>query len=363
MNILVAIAVSLVSFVGLVKFVPLSWLDTQPRTFGTTITTIQGSDTLSSSRTTINNNFSALNTGKFELSDWYATTSARQLTTIGIQNSTTGAVTVAYGGTGSTTLSSNQLLLGNGTGNIGVVSGWGTSGYALVSNGSGNAPTWQSLTVDTTANFNFTGTYFGVKNLNASSTVQIGGVSLVFPSSQGTASSTLMNDGSGNLKWAPTPGLFYVNTSATSPSTNASTTIFSTTIPANVLFGNYGVRFTVYFTAYQLSNTNNTVFDFAYGTASTTFKVNNGSGSSIGPSSGKLEFIVMANGATNSQVSHGSIFAGAGNAGTGGNSAINGSSNSSAIDATQARTLMLVFRTDNGVIAFTPTMVVGEYIR
>src|SRR3990167_7376373 len=57
--------------------------------------------------------------------------------------STAGALTLitplltASGGTGSTTLSSNQVLLGNGTGNIGVVVGLGTSGQYLTSNGVG----------------------------------------------------------------------------------------------------------------------------------------------------------------------------------------------------------------------------------
>lgn len=157
MNILAVIAVSLItgltSFVGAYKYMPLSWLETVNDTFGSTITTINGSDTLSSSRAVINTNFANLNTDKVEVSDLGASTTMPQLTTLA-NLSTVGTITsgvwsgttilTSKGGTGSTTLSSNQVLLGNGTGNIGVVSGWGTSGQLLQSNGGTSAPTWQS---------------------------------------------------------------------------------------------------------------------------------------------------------------------------------------------------------------------------
>lgn len=61
-----------------------------------TITTIQGSDTIKDSRGTINTNFSNLNTDKFELSDWFSTTSAPQITTLlGLTNATSGQLTVS----------------------------------------------------------------------------------------------------------------------------------------------------------------------------------------------------------------------------------------------------------------------------
>lgn len=161
-NILISVVASLLVFAGAYKYLPLDWLETAGDTFGTSITTILSTDTLSASRTTINNNFSALNTGKFELSDWYATTSATQLVkvgtlTTGVWNATT--ITVPFGGTGSTTLSSGQVLIGNGTGNIGVVSSYGNSGQFLTSNGTGIAPTWQSASVDQTQNYTWTGNH------------------------------------------------------------------------------------------------------------------------------------------------------------------------------------------------------------
>ena len=72
-------------WIGMYLWFPVSMFDSHK--LGSTITTIAGSDTLSNSRSTINTNFSNLNTDKFELSDWYATTTANHLTDIGNQTS------------------------------------------------------------------------------------------------------------------------------------------------------------------------------------------------------------------------------------------------------------------------------------
>lgn len=58
-----------------------------------------------------------------------------------------GTVTVPQGGTGLTTLTAYALMAGGttATGNMQQVSGVGTSGQALVSNGAGALPTWQTL--------------------------------------------------------------------------------------------------------------------------------------------------------------------------------------------------------------------------
>ena len=81
----IVVAVSAITWVGMYLWFPVSIFDT--KTLGSTITTIAAGDTLSASRSVINTNFSNLNTDKFELSDWYATTSANQLTDIGNQTS------------------------------------------------------------------------------------------------------------------------------------------------------------------------------------------------------------------------------------------------------------------------------------
>lgn len=64
---IISLVVGLSTFVGAYKYLPLSLIDSPPQTtFGSTITTINGSDTLSSSRSVINTNFSNLNTDKLE---------------------------------------------------------------------------------------------------------------------------------------------------------------------------------------------------------------------------------------------------------------------------------------------------------
>ena len=52
-------------------------------------------------------------------------------------------ISVAYGGTGSTTLSQYGLIYGNGTAQVGTI-GAGTAGYMIMSNGNGAAPVWTS---------------------------------------------------------------------------------------------------------------------------------------------------------------------------------------------------------------------------
>jgi len=56
-----------------------------------------------------------------------------------------GVVGVANGGTGQSTLGANGVLIGEGTNPVDVT-GAGTSGQALISNGAGNDPTFQSYT-------------------------------------------------------------------------------------------------------------------------------------------------------------------------------------------------------------------------
>lgn len=243
-NIILSVVISLSTFVGAYKYLPLNWLETaqQSHIFGSTITTINGGDTLSSSRSVINTNFSNLNTDKIEATQTTlnSLTSASSLATVGTITSgvwSGTAILPAKGGTGSTTLSSNQILLGNGTGNIGIVSGWGASGQFLTSNGGGAAPTWQTSAVDQTANYNWTGTSL-FKTLVASSTIQINnggtGVSYVFPTSQGGAQTGIVNDGSGNLSWSGPPRYTY-GTNTNFGTANAYATSTALNIPAGFI--------------------------------------------------------------------------------------------------------------------------------
>ncbi len=154
----------------------------------TSITTINGSDTLKDSRTVINNNFTSLNNNKVENSSYYATTthanisSLPALTTIG--TITTGfwnatAIPVNKGGTGTTTPNQYSVILGNGANGLTIASTTGTTGQFLTSNGANAYPSWQSTTVDQTANYTWTGTHTGIGIVGeiiayASSTVPTG---------------------------------------------------------------------------------------------------------------------------------------------------------------------------------------------
>jgi len=54
-------------------------------------------------------------------------------------------VAVPQGGTGLATLTTNNLMLGNGSSNVAFVAPSATTGYALLSNGSGSAPSFQVI--------------------------------------------------------------------------------------------------------------------------------------------------------------------------------------------------------------------------
>src|SRR3990167_5967223 len=101
----------------------------QPK-LGVSVTEISGSTLISAFPTIHNTNVNNLNAGKIENS----TTSVQSITTLSnlvtVGTLTSGSlgsgfttVAVARGGTGSTTLSSNQILLGSTTNAVNVVQG------------------------------------------------------------------------------------------------------------------------------------------------------------------------------------------------------------------------------------------------
>lgn len=170
---------------------PAKWFNlhlSAPRS-GTAFTTLAGTENLSAFPTTYDanlvltanqtaaNSFTALNTFTSASSSKFSAYQSSFGGTATSSFDTTGALTlitpltVANGGTASTTLSSNQLLLGNGTSLVKTVSGWGGSGQFLTSNGAGVAPTWQSSSVDQTAAYNWTGLHsFSATTTMATST-------------------------------------------------------------------------------------------------------------------------------------------------------------------------------------------------
>ena len=136
-------------------------------------TTISSTDVISNFPTTYNNNLIktievgttsiASLTDLPNLATANSLTSASALATVGTIASGVWhgtAVDPPYGGTGSTTLSLNQVLLGNGTTQLNVVKGLGTSGQFLTSQGLGNPPQWTTAAVDQSITYTWTGSHF-----------------------------------------------------------------------------------------------------------------------------------------------------------------------------------------------------------
>lgn len=316
-NIISSLLISAVVSLGVYNYVPVSWMDKlSPKKFtaGTTVTTINGNDTLSNSRTTINTNFSNLNTGKIEVGSTTinALTSAPNLATIGTVTGGTWngtAIGVAYGGTGTTTPTSNQVILGNGSSGFKVI-GFGSSGQFLTSGGNGVAPSWSTSALDPSLDYNWTG-IGRFKNLHASSTVAnpivLNTVSYAFPSSQGASSTVLQNNASGVLTWLPVSRLVATSSALSYTSSNATTTRFSTTLPGGSLGTDNIIVIKDYFGDVSQSTGNGFMYEIQYGSQNKTFFLSNsGADSSLcasgdGPATGQVEIYLRGNGNTSSQ--------------------------------------------------------------
>ncbi len=237
------------SVFGVYNFVPFDYLAVTGNTenFGA-ITEVASSDTMANFPTTYNANLAQLM--RMSTSSVDSITTLSNLVSIG--TITTGTwnsdiITVTYGGTGSSTLLANGVLYGNGTSGVLAVE-VGSNEQILTL--SGGVPVWASGGVDETLDYNFTGSVFNVKNLNASSTLILNGISLSFPSTQAVGSSTaLLNDGSGNLTWNEPQSFVSTTSTLTISVGTGTTTVFTHQIPAGalsgqaVVFGMTGVGF------------------------------------------------------------------------------------------------------------------------
>lgn len=91
------------------NYVPANWLDLTAQNLGSTITTINGSDTISASRSVINTNFANLNTDKIQSGD---TVAALTITSGTVGTLTlTNDLTAANGGTGVSTFGGTNRIL------------------------------------------------------------------------------------------------------------------------------------------------------------------------------------------------------------------------------------------------------------
>ena len=217
-------------------------------------------------------------------------------------------VPVSLGGTGTTSPSTYSVLLGNGSLGITIASSTGTTGQFLTSNGPGAYPSFQSASVNQTLDYNFTSSFFGVKNLNASSTVAnpmtLNGLAYSLNSVRQASSTVLMEDGSGNLSFNSTYNKkFYLNTSTTGiTASQASSTIFSVSVPANTLGTSNAISCKYSSTIGSTVNTAKLKLDVSYGgTASSSVMTG-----AMGAGSGNLyvndvSFLLSASGATNTQ--------------------------------------------------------------
>lgn len=161
-----------------------------------TITTINGTDTLTSSRTVINTNFSNLNTDKLQSASYGATLNIGTLSAnILTATSTTASSTIAAGltvaGFANSNISSSGLLVGTSAGGyqVGVIvgSGLSLSGGTLSTSGSGITalgPVGQTQTGGTQTLATSTSAYAGLTS--AITIVGSGNTQTFTPSLSGT---------------------------------------------------------------------------------------------------------------------------------------------------------------------------------
>lgn len=153
----------------------------------------------------------------------------------------------------------------------------GTAGlWAVITNNAGKiAQAFFDLTASTTYSGHsmFTATTSIKANSVTASPAVFNGVPYAFPSTQATVgSSTLMNDGTGVLKWGAATGFVVASTSYPVWGTAmSSTTVFNYTVPANTLNAGTVLRAKIYFSSFRAAGTS-IELDAAYGYATSTIK-------------------------------------------------------------------------------------------
>jgi len=216
--------------------------------------------------------------------------------------------------------------------------------------------------LDLTANFlwsgnhNFTGNTY-IKNLNASSTNIINGVTYNFPASDGTASSTVLkNDGSGNLVWLgagydlATSSLSVFSYSASS----ASSTVFSLTVPANTIGTNNILKVEIPMRVTDIQTSQILFFEVDWGTTNTVCNLS--ATTRILRQGGSFIFYIAGNGSTGSQVVSISPHIGIDGLNEASCSGSTWAHNEVSVDSTSAQTLKLEVRGSGSSVEFTTGM-------
>lgn len=142
-----------------------------------------------------------------------ALSSASSLATVGTVTSGTWnatAIGVTKGGSGTTSPSVYNVMLGDGASGLTTASTTGTSGQFLTSNGTSAYPSWQSSSVNQTSAYSWSGEHSfsattSVAGFAASSTpalpLKLNGVNYAMPTIGGATSTALMTDANDNLSW------------------------------------------------------------------------------------------------------------------------------------------------------------------
>lgn len=263
-NIAVSAIVAAATFLGIYNYLPLGVLG-EPENLGTTITTINASDTLRDSRAVINTNFSELNTNKLEISTYSATTTHGNISSLpslaSVGTITTGtwsadAIAVSKGGTGTTSPSTYFVLLGNGANGITIASTTGTSGQFLTSNGAGAYPSWQTSSVNQGDAYTWTGLHIFNGN-----TTTVNSMNIILASTTasrigvGTSTPSLANhlNVANNSYFAGGLGVGMSTTTAGGLSVSGGATVFGTASTSNLIISNATVGGPMHYTASSTS--------------------------------------------------------------------------------------------------------------
>jgi hypothetical protein len=302
-TVLTSVATSIVTFALIWFIVPTSVIDGVGA-----FTELAGTENLSDFPTTYNANL-----GKtIEI----GTTSVASITTLGnlasVGTITSGtwqgtAIDVARQGTGTTSPSSNYVILGNGASGFKVVNTLGTSGQSLVSNGAGSAPSWQTVSFDESASFNSltgdwrfanggsaTTTFVRGVDIAASSTAPLllNALSYIFPSSQGTTTA-LVTDGAGNLTWERfNDAVAVATTTKTFSSSAAEQELFGVVVPGGTLNPDGAIEAVVHVADYDCSSGNHFTIRAKYG--GTTFATTENNCSGTTNASGIIDVTLMS---------------------------------------------------------------------
>ena len=193
----------------------------------------------------------------------------------------------------------------------------------------------------------------------------LNGLAYKWPSVRGASSTSLREDGVGNLQYYQPDRLLYLDPAPTGiNNSTASSTVFKFDVPANVLGTSNVIMATIPFNTLQLSGAQQQWFDVGYGGSSTTPNAITGIAAQTLVTRGEVHIYLIGNGATNSQklimnvVSAGAPAAAAGFAQVAGLSV----SNTISIDSTVSKQLVFIVRQTAGLDAndFTPTIATVE---